>query len=233
MSKLFDGGYLVTVIPKIMKALPTTLFMLLMVMFIGLIVGALLAFMRIKGGKIVSGIAALYVSFARGTPELVQLFLIYYMLPDILKKIGINVDGWSKMTFAIIAFSLSNAAFLSETLRAAYLSVPKGQHEAAASIGMTGWQSFRRIIFPQTMAVAIPNISNSVAMVFKTLSIGFSIGVVEILGKTKLISAAGYGAHNLECYVAAAIIYCVVYLILERGSALIEKIFSKGKKQYT
>ena len=232
MNSLFDGKYMISVIPDICQALPLTLYMLVLVMFFGLIVGFLLAAMRIKGNKIVASISALYVSFTRGIPELVQLLLVYYLIPDLLEKIGIPSSSWSKTIFAVTAFSLGNAAYLSETLRSAYLSVPVGQHEAAASIGMTGWQAFRRIILPQAVSVAIPNISNTVIIVLKNLSIGFSIGVTEILGKTKLISAASFGSKNLECYMAAAIIYCVICLLMERVLAAFETIFRKGRKNY-
>lgn len=232
MSTLFDGKYMFSCIPKILEALPLTLYMLLLVMIIGLLLGFLLAALRLCKNKIGNAVAAVYVSFARGTPELVQLFLIYYMVPGILDGLGIDTSDWSKVVFAVIAFSMSNAAYLSETLRSAYLAVPKGQHEAAASIGMTGMQAFRRVVLPQAVAVALPNVGNSIVIMFKTLSIGFSIGVTEILGKTKLISAAGFGAKNLECYVAAAIIYCVVCFIMERTLHFFERMFQRGKKQY-
>lgn len=232
MKSLFDFQYMLKAITKISEALPLTMLMLVLVMLLGLIVGFLLAAMRIKGNKLLKGIATVYVSFARGTPELVQLLLVYYMLPELLEAMGIETSSWNKVIFAIIAFSLSNAAYLSETLRAAYMAVPKGQHEAAASIGMTERQAFRRIILPQTVLVALPNISNTIVVVLKNLSIGFSIGIMEILGKTKLLSAAGFGAKNLECYMAAAIIYYAICLVLERLLKYLERLFQKGKKEY-
>lgn len=233
MSSLFDAEYMVSVIPKILQALPLTLFMLVLVMGLGLAVGTVLTAMKLKGNRWVAGIASLYISFARGIPELVQLLLVYYLLPYLFGLIGINTNGWSKMVFAVSAFGLSNAAYLSETLRSAYLSVPKGQHEAAASVGMTERQAFFRIVLPQAVSVALPNINNTIVMVLKNLSIGFSIGLTEILGKTKLISAAGFGAKNLECFVAAAIIYCVICFVLERGLAFLEKLSRRGKREFT
>lgn len=227
MEKIFDLEFMFEAIPKVFKALPTTLIILVLAMLFGILLGLLLTVMRLKGNWGLKAIAGVYISLMRGTPPLVQLFLIYYGLPNLLMKLGIDIESWDKVVFAIAAFALSTAAYLSEVMRSAYLSVPAGQHEAAQSVGMTGFQAFCKIILPQALAVALPNLGNSLIIVFKDTSLAFSIGVVELLGKAKLISAAGYGAKNLEAFVAAGIVYWVICMLMEIGTNLLEKRFKK------
>ncbi|MGZ7444081.1 amino acid ABC transporter permease [Paenibacillus sp. TH7-28] len=227
MEKFFDVEFMLRSIPKVIEALPVTLLLLVLCMIFGLLLGGLLTWMKIRGHRSLQTATGVYVSFMRGTPPLVQLFLIYYGLPNLLAQLGLNVGSWDKLVFVIIAFTLSNAAYLSETIRSAYLAVPAGQHEAAQSVGMTGFQSFRRIILPQALAVAIPNLGNSLLIVFKDSSLAFSIGIVDLLGKAKLISAAGYGAKNLEVFVAAAFVYWISCMILEYGTGLLEKRYKR------
>ncbi|WP_018752061.1 amino acid ABC transporter permease [Paenibacillus sanguinis] len=227
METFFDIEFMLRSIPKVIEALPITLLLLVLSMIFGLLLGGLLTWTKMKAPRGLQAAVGVYVSFMRGTPPLVQLFLIYYGLPNLLGQLGMRVDSWDKLVFAIIAFTLSNAAYLSETMRSAYLAIPAGQHEAAQSVGMTGFQAFRRIIFPQALAVAIPNIGNSLLIVFKDSSLAFSIGIVELLGKAKLISAAGYGAKNLEVFVAAAIVYWISCMILEYGTNCLEKRYKR------
>lgn len=227
MNKIFDVEFMLEAIPKIFEALPITLFILLLAMLFGILLGLLLTVMRLKGNRGIKAVAGFYISLMRGTPPLVQLFLIYYGLPNLLMKLGINIESWDKVVFAIATFALSTAAYLSEAMRSAYLSVSVGQHEAAASVGMTGFQAFHRIILPQALAVALPNLGNSLIIVFKDTSLAFSIGVVELLGKAKLISAAGYGAKNLEAFIAAAVVYWAICMLMEIGTNLLEKRYKK------
>lgn len=227
MDKIFDLKFMLQAIPKVMEAIPTTLILLTLSMLLGLVLGFILTVMKLKGNFVTKSFAGVYISFMRGTPPLVQLFLIYYGIPNLLEGIGIRIDSWDKLVFAILAIGLGNAAYLSEAMRSAYIAVPKGQFEAAESVGMTNIQALRRIIIPQALAVAIPNISNSLIIVFKNTSLAFSIGIIELLGKAKLVSSAFYGAKNLEAFMAAAVIYFLLCILMEFGTRKLERYYKK------
>ncbi|WP_311516958.1 ABC transporter permease subunit [Paenibacillus polymyxa] len=115
--------------------------------------------------------ATLYVSFMRGTPILIKLFLVYYGLPELLKPIGIDLSRTDPLLFVIVTYALSDAASFAEIFRGAVRSVDKGQTEAAYAAGMTTFQSFRRIVVPQALIVAFPNMANTLIGSLKDTSL--------------------------------------------------------------
>jgi cystine transport system permease protein len=141
------------------------------------------------------------VSFIRGTPLLVQLFMIYYGLP----QLGIQLDP---IPSALIGFSLNMAAYLSEILRGAIAAIDRGQWEAAASIGMTGSQTLRRVILPQAARTALPPMGNSFISLVKDTSLAATIQVPELFRQAQLITARTFEIFTL--YLAAALIYWVL-----------------------
>ena len=132
-------------ISQIAEKLPVTLAIMFGSLTLGMILGVLITIIKLRKSRIPNLFVTAYVSFLRGTPPLVQLFLIFYGLPKFLGSFGIDVNGWDKVFFAILTFSLHSSAFISEVLRSAYLAVDKGQREAALSVGMSGLQAFVRI----------------------------------------------------------------------------------------
>lgn len=141
-------------LPFLLKGAGYTLQLSIGGMFFGLLLGFILALMRLSPIWPVRWLARFYISIFRGTPLIAQLFMIYYGLP----QFGIELDP---IPSAMIGLSLNTAAYAAETLRAAISSIDKGQWEAAASIGMTPWQTMRRAILPQAARVALPPLSNS------------------------------------------------------------------------
>ena len=127
-----------------------------------------------------------------------------------------------------MAFALYSSAFISEIMRSAYQGVEKGQREAALSVGMKNSQMFIRILLPQAFKIAIPNICNFSPSLFKGTSLLFSIGIVDIMGKTKMLSAANYGVYQLQCFIAAAIIYLIISSILDKLFTYFEIKYSRG-----
>jgi len=222
MDKIFDVTYIFHSIPLIAKALPLTLFIMILSLFFGLILGLLLTAMKLKNNIIINSIANGYVAFIRGTPPLLQLFLVFYGLPLVVHSIGIDINDWDKVVFAIITFSLNSSAFLSEVMRSAYLAVDVGQREAALSIGMNTIQTITRVIIPQAFVIAVPNLGNLIISLLKETSYVFTIGVIDILGKAKLIGANGYGVRQLEVYIGVAFIYWAICLIIEKMISLYE-----------
>lgn len=230
MSTTFNPGYILEVIPNLLKALPMTIVVVVLSLLFGMLLALLLTAAKLGSSRILRTLATWYISFIRGTPALVQLFLVFYGLPQVLKVIGIDINGWDKVVFAIITFSLNGSAFLSEIMRSTYLAVDRGQQEAAYSVGMTWWQAFRRIIFPQAFAIALPNLGNSAISLLKETSLAFTIGVVDIMGRAQIISIRSNGVSQLELFIAVSLLYWVMCFGIEKGVAVMEKFFKKGQK---
>ena len=174
-------------------------------MFFGLILGFMLALMRLSAFWPFSLLSRFYVSIFRGTPLIAQLFMIYYGLP----QFGIELDP---IPSAMIGLSLNTAAYASETLRAAISSIDKGQWEAAASIGMTRWQTLRRAILPQSARVALPPLGNSFISLVKDTSLAATIQVPELFRQAQLITSRTLEVFTM--YLAASLVYWVMATVL-------------------
>lgn len=230
MANLFDGTLVFSQIPELLKYLPTTLYLTLIALVIGLTVGLLIAIVRINKIPVLSQIAVAFVSIMRGTPIIVQLYITYFGIPIALKYFnyyhGTNYDVnfIPGIVFAMIALGLNQAAFDSETIRAAIQSVDKGQLEAAKSIGMSGGQILRRVIFPQAGAFALLPLGNSLIALIKGTSLAFTCSVVEITAAGKILAGKNY--RYFEVYCSLAIIYWLITLVIERILKVIEKKIS-------
>ncbi|WP_244433535.1 amino acid ABC transporter permease [Azospirillum sp. B506] len=181
---------------------------------LGLIVGLAAAVVRLFGPAPLAAIVRFYVWIIRGTPLLVQLFLIFYGLPSA----GIVLDAFPA---ALIGFTLNVGAYTSEIIRAVIGSVPKGQWEAAYSIGMSWSQAMRRTILPQAARVAVPPLSNSFISLVKDTSLAAAITVPELFQAAQRIVATTY--EPLILYVEAALIYLVLSSVLSVLQVRLEK----------
>ena len=199
--------------PFLLKGAYFTVFLSLGGMFFGLLIGFGLALMRLSAIKLLSWTARVYVSFFRGTPLLVQLFMIYYGLP----QLGIELDP---LPAALIGFSLNMAAYACEILRAAIGSIDRGQWEAAASIGMTRGQAMRRAILPQAARTALPPLGNSFISLVKDTALAATIQVPELFRQAQLITARTFEIFTM--YLAAALIYWVLASILAHFQSRLE-----------
>ncbi|MGN0157674.1 MAG: amino acid ABC transporter permease [Brotaphodocola sp.] len=235
MANTFKPGTIPGYIPRVLAALPETMKILLLSLLFGLMIGALIALASLSKNKGLLAFAKGYVAFIRGIPTLVWIFLVYLGLPQVVMAVcGVNLTSLlSKTTFIIICLALSSSANQAEMMRASYLAVNKSQKEAALSIGMTPFMAFRRIIFPQAFGIAIPALGNNIIMLFKETSLAFSIGVLDLVGKARAVSSASYGANRLEVYIATGFIFWMICILLEQGSKLVEKMYTKGRKQAT
>ena len=226
-KQLLNYQFMVKSFGKILSALPVTLNIAIVTMIFSLILSFFVAMVRINKVKVISRLATIYVSFIRGTPLLVQIYLSYYGIPKFLNhmnaKFGwtLNVNNVPVIVFVYIAFILNMSAYMSETFRAAIMSVEKGQMEAAISIGMSKWQAMRRIILPQAFVVALPNFGNSFISLLKDTSLAFVVSVVELMGKAKIVGAAGL--NFFEVYIVVALIYWGVCIVVEKLLAVLEK----------
>ncbi|HHF0811974.1 TPA: amino acid ABC transporter permease [Pseudomonas aeruginosa] len=182
-------------------------------MVLGLILGFSVAVVRVTKVPVVSQIAAVYVSAFRGTPLLVQIFVLYYGLPSV----GIE---FTPVTAGILALTLNVAAYLSESMRGAILSIDKGQWEAGLSVGLTWGQTLWNIITPQALRLAVPSLSNSLISLIKDTSLISVITVTELMLATKEVIAETF--QPLPLYLAAAGIYWLLSALFERVQKALE-----------
>ena len=172
---------------------------------LGLALAVVVALMRLSPLRVVSGVARTYISIIRGTPLLLQLFLIYYGLPSV----GVRFNPFPA---AIIALSLNVGGYAAEVIRAAILSVPKGQWEAASTIGMGYTTTLRRVVLPQATRNAIPPLSNTLISLVKDTSLASTIQVGELMRKAQEVAAPTF--QFFELYAVAAAYYWVVCHLL-------------------
>ena len=188
-------------LPFLLEGAYYTLLITVVSMFFGSIIAIITAIARLKGNKLIRWIARAYVSIIRGTPTLVQIIIVYYGLVDY----GIKLEP---LMAAYISLSISIGAYLSETLRGALLSIPKGQMEAAYASGMTPWQTMRRIIIPQALRIAIPPAGNTFIGMLKETSLVSVITVTELLRSADLLIAQYY--IYMPFYLAIALMYWIM-----------------------
>ena len=217
MKLNFDAAYMMQVFPLLSKYIYLTVSMAVISMIIGLFIALLLTAIGTYKIKILSPLSKLYISFFRGTPLLVQLFLLYYGLPQIIPVFQ-NVNAYSA---AIIGLSMNSSAYMVETLRGAISSIDKGQIEAALSIGMTHWQGMKKIVLPQAARVAIPSLGNTFVDLLKSSSLAFTLGVAEILAQAQMSAAATY--KFFENYLAVALIYWGIIIFFNYLQKALEK----------
>ncbi|WP_369964865.1 amino acid ABC transporter permease [Mammaliicoccus lentus] len=204
-----------------MPYLPITLMLAIVSLILSIIAGLIIALILRAKIPVLKEIAIVYISFFRSIPSLVQLFLIYYGLPQLIPGMRV-IDA---LTAAIIGLSIKNAAYLAEIFRAAITSVDKGQFEAAHSIGLSKTQTYIKIVLPQATRNAIPASGNIFIGLIKETSLVFTLGVTEIFAKSKLLSSASY--KYLETFLAVAIVYWLITIIYTYLQSLLEKKLNK------
>lgn len=219
----YEPSRVITFLPEILSALPLTLWVLVLTILFGSLLGLFLAWSQLSGEKSLSSFARGYVFILRCTPPIVLIFLVFYGLPRFLEWwLGIDVNGWSRSVFVILAMTLLFAASISEVFKSSYQALPKGQLEAGLSIGLTDYQTFVRILLPQAFRTALPNITTAIINLLKDIALAYTIGLVDLMGAGNLVISRNLGNYSLETYTAVAIIYWVLALILAVGTHFIE-----------
>lgn len=208
--------------PLLWAGLIFTIPLTLLSFVLGIILGLLTALSRLYGGPVLKNSARFYVWIIRGTPLLVQLFVIFYGLPSA----GILLDAFPA---ALIGFTLNIGAYSSEIIRSAISSVPKGQWEAALSIGMTWRKAMGLVILPQALRVAVPPLSNTFISLVKDTSLAAAITVPEMFQAAQRIVATTY--EPLILYIEAALIYLALSSVLSHGQARLEARFARYTHQ--
>ena len=234
MKGILDVSYMIESIPTIAKGIPISLSIAVIAFGVGLLIGLLGALIKIYNVPVLKSITNLYVSFIRGTPLLVQIFLSYYGIPLVIRYLNEqwgtewNISFIPAIYFIYVAFALNAGAYLTETVRSAIIAVDRGQVEASYSVGMTTYQSLKRIVLPQALKVGLPNIGNHFIAMLKDTSLAFAASVPEIMGMAKII--AGRTSQFFEVYIVAALLYWIICILLERLLAVLEKRLRRNER---
>ncbi|MNN05027.1 L-cystine transport system permease protein TcyM [compost metagenome] len=201
----------------------------------GFIIAVPAALVRINRVPVLSQIASIYVTVIRGTPMLMHLFLIYYGLPILIDSVSRKLNlGFTSVSipivyFVFIAFSLTAGAYMTEVIRSGIQAVDRGQVEAAYSVGMTPVQTFRRIVLPQALAVSLLNLSSEVIGMLHGTTLAFTVSITEINGRANIVASTNW--KFFEAYIAAALMFWGLTVLIERVTARIEKkinTFNRG-----
>lgn len=209
------------------KAIPVTLEITFVSLLLAVIPALLIALARIHKIKVLELICRIFVSFIRGTPIVLQILIVYSIMPSLLNSfvkgagLQINVFEINPIVYAFVVFGINSTATLSEVFRSAISSVDRGQLEAALSIGDTHFQAFHRIVLPQTLVSALPNLCSTTVILIKNTSLAFMMTVREITGVAKI--EAAYGYNYVESYIDIFVIYIFVCLAVELVFRKIER----------
>ena len=217
----------------ILKHLPLTLFLPAVTLLIGIVLGSIIAIVRLRSNKLVNAVLAVVVSFFRSVPAILQVFIMYYSLPYLIAPILSAVTGSVVKPFdvspywtAYIFFIIYQTAYQSENIRGALLSVDRGQLEATLAVGLSYYQAYKRIILPQAFAVAMPSFFTYYLHGIKSLALLFTIKIVDIFAAADIFAALY--SRRTEPYVADAIIYWLLCVVLTFVFNSWERSLSKG-----
>lgn len=227
MGKLFDPKLIFEYLPQIMKGLPTSLILFTTVMLLSFFLGILGAIIKISKTPVLYQMTVLIGSYTLNIPTVVQLFIMYYVLPVVVYNLtGINANRWDPLIFAIVAFTMGKSVSMTEGIRTAILSVDKGQYEAACSVGLTRSQTFRRIIFPQAFRVMLPVFEMISCTLFKETTMAYMLGISDVMSRARFMGLRI--DHKIEAYLGAALIFLVINLSLIIIFKILEEKFSFG-----
>lgn len=207
---MLDFAYVAKMLERLAERVPYTISLAFFSVIFSTIIAVFLTMVRVKKVPALNQIIGVYISFFRSTPGLIHILLLYYGLPVLLKPFGMQLSLSGKTFYGIAALSLSYATYLSEILRPAYLSIDKGQHEAALSMGLSGLQKEFRIILPQVLPIALPAMANSFIELIKDTSILFIIGMADLMGTARNIVSNNHGMKRTEVYLAVGVLYLLI-----------------------
>ncbi|MGT2666514.1 amino acid ABC transporter permease [Streptococcus rifensis] len=211
-------------IPQLLPFIPVTVGLIAITFLIGSLLGGCLTWMQLSRDKVLVKIAETYIFMLRCTPPIVLLFLVFYGIPEFLNWwLGIDINHWPRSIFVVVTLVLLFSAMMAEVFKSAYLALPKGQEEAALSIGLTPWQTFYRIVLPQVFKLALPNMTNALLNLLKDAALAYTIGMVDIMGAANLLVGRNLGNYSLETYTAVAVIYWGISLVISVISQWMER----------
>ncbi len=211
----------------IVDGLPVSIWIVFCTVLISMPLAFLIGLLRFRRVKVLTPIFSVLISFCRGVPLVILIFIFYSAMPDMLTKLG-KLYGWGinfydidRISYAIFICCLFTIAIMSEIFRSALAAVHAGQLEAAYSVGLSAFQGYIHIIIPQALVSAIPNLGNNIINLFKGTALVFYMGVPDIMGVAK--SSAGLNYNFLEAYVCVFFVYVITCFIMQKGFELLER----------
>ena len=204
-----------------LSGLGYTLLISLVSVIIGCIIGVMMALMRISSNKLLRGVSGTYIDIIRGTPTMVQLLIIYYII-----FASVNIDRW---IVGAIAFGINSGAYIAEIARGGILSIHVGQTEAGRSLGMTSWQTMWHIVLPQAIKNILPALGNEFVVLIKETAVVGMIANIDLVGAALRVQARTY--DYLVPLLAIAVIYYIVIKIISLLLAQLEKVMRKADKR--
>lgn len=233
-----DTQFMVETFWHVLSGIPVTLKITVVTLLLSAPIGFFMALSRSGNGKIVKRIIIGYVSFMRGTPVVLQILFLYSILPTLLNyliktvlELDFNIFTINPILYAYIVFTLNNTGVLSEVFRSALSTVNHGQLEAALAVGLTKPQAYIRIIIPQALVAALPNICNTTINLLKSTSLAFMMTVKDITAIAKIDASFGY--NYLEAYLVISVVYILLCTAVQLGFQLIERYMASYKKIVT
>jgi len=233
----FDLSFMGNWVGFLFQGIGYTILVSALSIFFAVILALIGALARLSGNPIANGISAFYVSFIRGTPQLVQVYMIYLGLPQVGQSLeALGAPGWLADLFVlpaipsgVIALSINYGAYMTETFRAGIQSIHGGQREAALSLGMTPAQCMRRIILPQAIRIVIPPVGNDFIAMLKDSSLVSLMGVMELTWRATKVGRRYF--RSLELLSVAAMFYWIITIILQAIQGRIEERLGRGRKR--
>lgn len=228
MGKYFDVSYMIQAFPQLLNYVHVTVLITVISAILGVILGSIIAIIRLKKVPVLNQLFIVFISFMRGTPFLVQLFLIYFGVPEIMSHMGLKMKNVPGLVFVYAVFTLHIAAYSAEIMRSSIDAVAPGEKEAAKSLGMTEFQSYVRIVLPQATVFALPLFTNQFLNTMKSTSIVFVITVIELFGAAKLYTEEN--SQYFEAYIVVAGLFWVMGIVFEFIFHRLEIYASKYKR---
>ncbi|EJO5349422.1 amino acid ABC transporter permease [Clostridium botulinum] len=217
----FDFQWFIKLFPIVLPALGLTIKISLVSLIFTVILSIIIAIIRYYKIYGLYEIFGLYITFFRATPLVAQLFILYFGFPCIIPAL----KSMTAFQATVIALTLNTASFMAETLRASLESVDVGQLEACYSMGMTRYQTMRRVVLPQAFVVALPSMGNQFIGIIKGSALGFTVGLADIMAKAKM--EAALSIRFFEAYLCVTLIYLVIVIFVEKIQRLLEKRIEK------
>lgn len=223
-----NTAFMVDIFFAALAGVPVTLGLTAVTLMISFPLGFFLALGKERGGRVTRRLIAFYISFVRGTPVVLQILFLYSLLPSLLNHavknllgLPFNVFHINPILYACLAFSLNTTAVLGETLRSALGTVSPGQLEAALSVGLTRPQAYLRVIIPQALVSALPNICSAAVNLLKSTSLAYMMTVKDITAIAKLNAANGY--NYMEAYLVIFLLYILLCTTVQLGFHALER----------
>jgi L-cystine transport system permease protein len=225
---MFNGHFALEALETIIvKGVPVSLLIVFLTVVISMPLAFLIGLLRYKRVRVITPLFTVLISFFRGVPLMVLIFLFYNALPNTLTVLG-NRYGWgvdfyniNQVWFATFICCTFTIAIMSEIFRSALAAVHNNQLEAAHSVGLSSFQAYIHIIIPQALVSAIPNLGNNIINLFKGTALVFYMGVLDIMGTAKTLAGLNY--NYLEAYVDVFIVYVVICFIMQKLFEYLEK----------